>query len=380
MLREQGVLGGAVDPVIGQRFRDRTGGAGQSHQGEHDRDAEPHLDGRDEVEGDGAQRGEDEDQRVAAGGAQHRPGVVPLDHPVRGDQQDAGERDQRDPPDQPGGGVDDHRQHQRVSQRSDAGARAGPGVDRRPGDRPRGRQAAAQPGRDVGQPLPEQLPVGIVPRRRRSCRRRPAPTAGSPARRGTPPRPPHRPGRRALPRSGSAGSGSEEGSEPIRATCAPDTSTTTVTTATASRLAGSDRCSRGSAAVRTTDRASSPSTAQSGRRRTGPRPRRGRRRRSRRPAWRRRGAGHLLRGDHHRDAQGEALHQRPRHEGQQPAQPQHGRGHHEDAGQHRDRVDHTGAVLGDQRDQHHGHGAGRPGHLQGRAAEHRRHRTGDRPR
>jgi hypothetical protein len=88
-------------------------------------------------------------------------------------------------------------------------------------------------------------------------------------------------------------------------------------------------------------------------------------------------AGNLLGGDDNGDPDREALNQRPRDVSQEPADPQHGGGDHDDAGEQRDRVDHRRPELRYERDKHHGHRAGRPGHLQVRAAEDRRDRPGD---
>ena len=84
----------------------------------------------------------------------------------------------------------------------------------------------------------------------------------------------------------------------------------------------------------------------------------------------------LLQEDDGGDADGEPLDDGPRDEGHGAAEPEQPHRQHDAARHDRDRDDGLRPVARDDRHEHDGHGAGGPGHLEVRAAEHRGHEPG----
>ncbi len=161
------------------------------------------------------------------------------------------------------------------------------------------------------------------------------------------------------------------------ATSRPASSATTVAATTASNEAGSERCRRGVITITAATNSTRPRAAavSAGERVTqgaegddgGVLPLR---------TLDAEGGGHLLQEDDHGDAEGEALDDRPRHVGEVATEPEHPGGEDHHPGQHADDHDGVGAVPGDERDEHHGHGPGRPGDLYVRAPQEAGHQAG----
>ena len=176
---------------------------------------------------------------------------------------------------------------------------------------------------------------------------------------------------------GSAGAGSDEGSAPIRGRCQPATPARAVAATTPSSEAGTDRWSRGSPTISAGHHAHHHQRLPGGGLGPSPHGVEGHHRGARAPwpgdAQRRR---HLLQKDDHGDADREALHHRPGHVGDGPAQPADPGRQHQDTGHQPHRVDRAGPVPGDHRQQHHGHGPGGSGDLEIGAPEDPRHQAG----
>ena len=162
------------------------------------------------------------------------------DHVDGGGDQHAGQRRERDVGDPAGGHQHDHEQDQRMGQRRQPRGRPGADVHRGSRDRGGGRDAAEQRGAQVGQPLADELAVGVVALARRSSRRPPWPTAGSPGRPGRRRRPRAAAGRRARPSGtwGSSGAGSPVGISPIVAAPSSSAELATVAAITAIKETG----------------------------------------------------------------------------------------------------------------------------------------------
>ena len=173
--------------------------------------------------------------------------------------------------------------------------------------------------------------------------------------------------------SGSDGSGNELGSAPMRATSSDAACATTVAAATASSEAGSDRRIRGATTITATtssdhrDGLHLPVGERVAHRPHGDRGgvlavRLGDAERGR----------DLLQEDDHGDADREPLDHRPRHVRQVAPEAAERGGDDQHAGDQPDDEHRVGAVLGDDRHQHHRHRPGRARHLHVRAAERRR--------
>ena len=165
----------------GSRSNDVLSATARSASSDGERDAD--ADGDHEVERDGGGGGREQQQRRrSAWSARPRDGAE-LDHPHGGDHQHAGQRGQRDPLEQPARGEHDDQQHEAWTIGGDAGAGAGAHVDRGARDRAGGGHAAEEATRRGWRgPVRHSSRSGSCGRRR-PCRRRPWPTAGSRARR-----------------------------------------------------------------------------------------------------------------------------------------------------------------------------------------------------
>ena len=151
-----------VDGDEVERLALERGGVGHGAQGQDagQRDADPDRD--DEVEGDGRHGGrEEEEDGVAAAGAQDAGGGAQLDHPHGGDHEDAGERGERYGCHERRQGDDHDDEHDAVEDRRHPGAGAGANVHGGAGDRAGRRHPAEERHGDVGQSLADELPVAV---------------------------------------------------------------------------------------------------------------------------------------------------------------------------------------------------------------------------
>ena len=338
------------------------------------------LDGEDQVEGDGDERGDHEDERVGARGPRHRPDVVDVDHPHGGHHQHAGERGERDVGNELGAGEHDAEQHDRVDDRRQAGGRAGLHVHGRTGDRTGGRHPTEQRRHDVGEALADQFAVRVVaPDTGRAV----GDLGGQQALEGRQRR--HRDDRAEhvlrhserdvgqLRRGQGVGNGADHGH---------------VEPGEADEHGGDhDRQQRGGG---TTVDAGHHDHHRHDDPDQGDRPphtvaahsvaKRAPRHRRRVLAFRlgdterRR---HLLEEDDDGDAEREAFDHRPRHEGEEPPEAGHPGDHDEDTGQQADDEHRLDTVTGHDRHEDDRHRPGRTGHLDVRTAEHGGDDTGD---
>ena len=172
---------------------------------------------------------------------------------------------------------------------------------------------------------------------------------------------------------GNAGIGSESGSAPMRATCHPAISVTTVATTTASNDAGKARCSRGARIITAIVIATTRDGGEVGvTERVDQRASRDRRRVLAVGLRDTERVGYLLEEDDHRDPDGESLDDRPRHVREEPTEPRERRDEQEHPGHESHDVHGVDAVPRHDGDEHNCHRARRARDLHVGSAEDRR--------
>ena len=385
VLGQQFVLVYRVVIVAGQLLGAGDRARGHLPEGEDAGQEQADLDGGDQVDGDGHHGGSGEHDRLGDVGPDHHEHPDVVDHAHRGHEEHGTECREGHVADDGCRRQDHDDDHQRMGDGCHAGACSGADVDRRPGDRPGGRHAAEEAGGHVGQALSHQLASvrgasGAGHGVRHACRQQAL--DGGQCRDGEG-------GTEELPEVGGTGE-RVAGHGQMVGECADERH---VEVEDPGRHRGEDHGHDGPR-----DPVGEPGPEQHRRHHQcadhqgalglcGGRP----------PDGHPRGveyAGasglgqaheerHLLEADGDGDPDGEPLEDRPGHEPDEASESGHPHHHDHHAGEDGDGRHGPGPVVGHDRREHHGHGAGRPRHLHRRAAEHRgddaRHDGGDDP-